>query len=384
MNDTVADAPRAGEDSPLPEWRPRRLTARLRLTLGYAFFAVISGVVALAIIYAVMWSVPNYPFIAANPGDDDYVPSREEIIDVLIRASGYALLLLTVVGLGGGWVLAGQVLRPLQQITRAADRAARGSLDHRVGLTGRRDEFTDLSDTFDHMLDRLQRSFEAQRRFAANASHELRTPLAVSRAMLDVARADPEGQDIPVLLSRLAEMNRRGGEIVDALLQLSALGNAPPPMAPLDLSEAVEEALEAVREEAASQGVTVGAEVRPVAVNGHEVLLRQLVVNLLHNAVRHNVPVGGSLTVTAGPDPESEGFAVIRVANTGAVLDPEVVRTLTEPFLRADGRTTARRGHGLGLAIVAAVAEAHHGGLILAPNPGGGLTVTVRIPHTGD
>ncbi|MEU3601886.1 HAMP domain-containing sensor histidine kinase [Streptomyces sp. NPDC006798] len=384
MSGAVADTSRADEDSPLPEWRHRRLTARLRLTLGYAFFAVISGVVALAIIYAVMWSVPNYPFIAANPGDDDYVPSREEIIDVLIRASGYALLLLTVIGLGAGWVLAGQVLRPLQQITRAADRAARGALDHRVGLTGRRDEFTDLSDTFDHMLDRLQRSFEAQRRFAANASHELRTPLAVSRAMLDVARADPEGQDIPVLLSRLAEMNRRGGEIVDALLQLSALGNAPPPMAPLDLSEAVEEALEAVREEAAAQGVKVSAEVRPVAVNGHEVLLRQLVVNLLHNAVRHNLPVGGSLAVTAGPDPESDGFAVVRVVNTGAALDPEVVRTLTEPFLRADGRTAARRGHGLGLAIVAAVAEAHHGGLVLASNPGGGLTVTVRIPRTGD
>ncbi|MFI1829835.1 sensor histidine kinase [Streptomyces sp. NPDC020412] len=370
--------------------RPRRLTARLRLTLSYALFVVVTAATTLFVVYVVMRFVPDCPLTAVNPRDNARVPTREEILDALLRISGFALFSLAVVGLVGGWFIAGRVLQPLQDITDAALQAAEGSLDHRIGLAGPRDEFTHLSDAFDHMLDRLQESFEAQQRFAANASHELRTPLAVNRALLDVARTDPDGQDYPQLVSRLHETNQRGIEIVNALLQLSAIGHTPPELAPLDLSETVTEALGVVRAEAAARSVAVHATIRPVSVSANDLLLQQATVNLLHNAIRHNRPVDGRLQLTAGPSPTAPGHVDITVSNTGPALSPEAVATFTEPFLRGEGRTSGpghgsgRRVHGLGLAIVAAITTAHHGELILKPNPDGGLTAIVRLPATAD
>ncbi|MFF4922789.1 sensor histidine kinase [Kitasatospora sp. NPDC001261] len=364
--------------------RPRRLTARMRLTLSYTLFAVTAGVLCLAVVYVGMRYVPNYPLTSSNPRYRSDAPSRQEILRSLLTASGYALALLTAVGLVGGWLIAGRVLRPLQDITRAAHRAAGGALEHRIALTGPRDEFTDLSDAFDEMLARLQHSFEAQQRFAANASHELRTPLAITRTMLQVAAADPAGQDWGRLVSRLQDTNQRGIEISEALLQLADLGHAPPDLAPTDLATATGEALAAVRDEARTLGVTLTADLRPAPTTGNPVLLRQAAVNLLHNALRHNLPTGGRVTVATGADPERPGRVRLTVANTGPQLTAETVATFTEPFLRGRGRTAetdpARRGHGLGLAIVAAVTDAHHGALHLAPEPAGGLRATLDLP----
>ncbi|MFE9863804.1 sensor histidine kinase [Streptomyces sp. NPDC005506] len=377
----TAAAP-AADDAGRP-LRPRRLTARMKLTLTYALFVVVAGAFTLAVVYLAMRFVPNYPLTAANPRDESGAPSRQEILQTLLEASGLTLLLLALVGVVGGWFIAGRVLRPLQDITRAAKRAADGSLDHRVGLSGPRDEFTDLSDTFDTMLARLQRSFDAQQRFAANASHELRTPLAINRTMLDVATADPEGQDYPRLVARLRETNQRGIEVTDALLQLSALDHTPPTTQPLDLADTAREALDLVREEARTRDVALSTDIHPAPAAGDGVLLRQLTLNLLHNALRHNLPTGGSLTLTTGADPAHPGRAVLSVTNTGPLL-PDRVDHLTEPFLRGSGRLAekdpARRGHGLGLAIVAGIVRAHRGDLTLAPNPGGGLTAHVSLP----
>ncbi|MEU8891989.1 HAMP domain-containing sensor histidine kinase [Streptomyces sp. NPDC048442] len=364
--------------------RPRRLSARLRLTLSYALFAVVAGALALAVIYVAMYKIPNYPLTASNPRDDPYAPTRDEIMNQVVRYSGLALLAVTAIGLAGGWIIAGRVLRPLQEITRAADRAAAGSLEHRIGLTGRRDEFTDLSDTFDHMLGRIQESFEAQRRFAANASHELRTPLSVSRTMLDVAVADPSGQDYGRLVSRLSETNRRGIEIVEALLQLSALNRTELTLEPADLADTATEALGLIREEAAELGITVSAEALPAPVTGNAVLLRQVALNLLQNGLRHNLPTGGgTVTLTTGTAPS--GRSTLTVTNTGEQLRPEAVATYAEPFLRGRGRLAATggsaRGHGLGLAIVADIVDAHDGTLDLHPAPGGGLTASITLPE---
>ncbi|GLF98641.1 sensor histidine kinase [Streptomyces yaizuensis] len=365
---------------PLLVWRRRRLTARWRLTLSYAFFTLVAGSASLAMIITAMRFIPNYPLTASNPRDRPVAPTRNQIMDALIEASGYALILLGIVGLTAGYVIAGRVLRPLQSITAAAHQAATGALDHRIGLTGRRDEFTDLSDAFDHMLDRLQEAFEMQQRFAANASHELRTPLSITRAMLDVARADPEGQDWDRLTTRLDETNQRGIEIVEALLQLSSLSHEPLRPRPLELAGVAGEALELVREEAADRGVAVTAELGETWVTGHDVLLRQVAVNLLQNAIRHNLPSGGSLTLTTGTDPA--GGALLTVRNTGPVLSAAAVATFTEPFLRGQGRTTTagRRGHGLGLSIAAAITGRHGGALTLAPGAAGGLTASLRLP----
>ncbi|WP_017570454.1 sensor histidine kinase [Nocardiopsis halotolerans] len=236
------------------------------------------------------------------------------------------------------------------------------------------------------MLDRLQRSFEAQQRFAANASHELRTPLAITRTMLDVARADPHGQDHPRLIARLRETNQRGTEIVEAMLQLSSLEHTPPDMDPVDLSEAVREAVAITGDEAADLGVTVSVRGTPSPVTGDGVLLRQLVVNLLQNALRHNLPADGTVVVATAPGSRDHGRVLLTVSNTGPRLT-EPVENLTEPFLRGGGRMAARgsgrAGHGLGLPIVARIVEAHGGELRLTPNPGGGLTARVSLPARG-
>ncbi|GAA0964662.1 HAMP domain-containing sensor histidine kinase [Actinocorallia libanotica] len=359
------------------------MTARLRLTLGYACFLVGAGAVTMAIIYVGIRYVPNYPLTAANPRDTRTAPSREEILDTLLKASGAALVVLAVIGLVGGWLLAGWVLRPLQHINRAAVRAANGSLDHRVRLTGRKDEFTALADTFDTMLDRLQRSFEEQRRFAANASHELRTPLAITRTMLQVALTDPDGPD-DRLLTRLYETNQRGIEIIDALLQLSSLDRTPLATAPVDLATAAAQALEATETEAVQRGVTISTDLRPVVVQANDALLRRAIGNLLENAVRHNLPTGGSLTLTTGPDPSDDERALLTVTNTGPHIPADAVKTYLEPFLRGRGRTAdpdpTRRGHGLGLTLTSRITTAHHGALHLAPAPQGGLTVRLSLP----
>ncbi|MFB9368519.1 sensor histidine kinase [Kitasatospora albolonga] len=373
MNRPVATAP-----------RPRRLTARMRLTLSYTLFTLAAGTLSLAVIYVGMKYVPNYPLTSSNPRYRSDAPSRQQILTTLLVAGGYALALMTAVGLVGGWFIAGRVLRPLKDLTGAARRAADGALGHRVALTGPRDEFTELADAFDEMLDRLQHSFEARQRFAANASHELRTPLAITRTMLQVAAADPDGQDWGRLVTRLQDTNQRGIEITEALLALAELDESPPELTPTDLATATREALATVRAEATAHGIAITATLDPAPTTGNPVLLRQAALNLLQNALRHNHPTGGTVTLTTGPRPSDPSHVRLTVTNTGPSLTPETVATLTEPFLRARGRTAAtdptRRGHGLGLTIVSAVTTAHHGTLHLIPNPDGGLHVTLDLP----
>ena len=351
--------------------RRPRLTVRLRLTLSYAGLLVVSGAAVSCIIWLVFRIVPNYPLTAANPRDlqSGQPPSRAEILDLVVKLSAWTLGFLALVGLVGGWILAGRMLKPLQEITAAARRAASGSLDHRIGLTGIRDEFTDLSDTFDEMLDRLQASFEQYRRFAANASHELRTPHAVMKTMLDVAQADPEHQDVPQLVKRLAETNQRGIDIVETLLSLTALDNREVEVDPVDLAAVVRSAWPALSAEAAEAGATLSSELTESVVEGNDVLLHQVVTNLVQNAIRHG---GGTVSVRV-----SGGCLVVR--NDGGILDAARVRTFVEPF--AKDRYGA--GHGLGLALVRRIVEVHRGRLELAPNPDGGLTATVVLRELG-
>ncbi|GAA0952336.1 VanSc-type vancomycin resistance histidine kinase VanS [Kribbella koreensis] len=362
-------------------WRPR-LTVRLRLTLSYALLLVLAGGVIGVIIYAVMRFVPNYPLTAANPRDQTPVATRGEILDTVVKLTLYALALLAAIGMGAGWIIAGRMLRPLQEITSAARLAANGSLDHRIRLGGPRDEFTDLSDTFDEMLERLERAFTQYRRFAANASHELRTPHAVMKTMLEVAIADPDHQDVRELARRLHETNQRGIDIVEALLALAALGNRKVELEPVNLAAIARQAVAELQPEAEAAGVELSTSIEGSIVEGNETLLHQLIINLGQNAIRHNLPVGGTakLTVQAGR---------LTVVNTGEVIDPAKVATLAEPFAR--GARLAKHsggGHGLGLALVAAITTAHGGTLSLAPRPVGGLTASVHLrpatptPHT--
>jgi two-component system, OmpR family, sensor histidine kinase VanS len=369
----VGPAVPAGEPAGLVSWRPR-LTVRLRLTLSYALLLVLAGGVIGVIIYAVMRFVPNYPLTAANPRDQTPVATRGEILDTVVKLTLYALALLAAIGMGAGWIIAGRMLRPLQEITSAARLAANGSLDHRIRLAGPRDEFTDLSDTFDEMLERLERAFTQYRRFAANASHELRTPHAVMKTMLEVAIADPDHQDVRELARRLHETNQRGIDIVEALLALAALGNRKVELEPVNLASIARQAVAELQPEATAAGVTLSTSIEGSVVEGNETLLHQLIVNLGQNAIRHNLPAGGTALLTV----QSGGR--LTVVNTGELIDPGKVATLTEPFAR--GARLAKHsgaGHGLGLALVAAIVTAHNGTLDLMAQPTGGLIASVHL-----
>lgn len=358
--------------------RRRFAGARMRLALSYALFLVGAGVIVLAAVYVVLRTVPNYPLTAANPRDAEYVPSRQEILEILLSVSGLILIGLAVVGVVGGWFLAGWVLRPLSALRDAAAVAATGRLDARVRLRARGDEFGEVADAFDHMLARLKDAFDTQERFALNASHELRTPLAVTATMLEVAATEPSEPDYPRLLARLREVNDRAIGITEALLRLADATAVTAAAQPVDLDPIVEAALAEAAEPARRHRVALRAELSGGTVTGDAALLARTVANLVDNAVRHNVPGGSAIVSTA----VGRGGVVLRVANTGREYSPAEADRLREPFLRGAGRGKAD-GHGLGLTLVDRIVAVHSGELSVEPRRGGGLVVTVRLRSSG-
>jgi two-component system, OmpR family, sensor histidine kinase VanS len=287
---------------------------------------------------------------------------------------------MTLLSIAFGYLVAGRVLRPLRTMTATTRQISERNLSERLDLPGPRDELKDLADTIDGLLGRLERHVAEQQRFAANASHELRTPLATTQALLDVARGDPHHGDDGELIERLHAVNTRAIDLTEALLLLSRADQRSFHREPVDLSLIVEEAVETLLPLAGKSRVTIEIETPGDAAPtvGSQPLLLQLATNLLHNAIVHNLPEGGTVWVTTTVQPESVGLTV---ENTGEQLTSESLSTLTEPFLRGDERThTDRSGVGLGLAIVRSIAQAHDGTLTLTPRPAGGLRVTVELP----
>lgn len=347
--------------------------------MSYAVFLVAAGAAVLAGIYIVLRTVPNYPLTAANPRDTSAVPSRGEILEALVSVSGWILLGLAVVGFAGGWLLAGWILKPLRQISRAAEVAAAGDLGHRINLKRRNDEFRQVADSFDSMLAKLSEAFDVQRRFAANASHELRTPLTVTATLLDVARRDPENQNYPQLLDRLATTNERAVGLTESLLRLSAAQQVNAAKRPLDLADLVHDAMADIEIEARERHLRVSSDLEDASTIGDPELLRQAFSNLLINAVRHNKHAGQIHIRTV----ETENSAVLEISNSGEVLDLETVGQLHEPFRRGAVRTrdtSSRQGYGLGLALVHRVTELHHGVMTLTAREAGGLHVALCLP----
>jgi two-component system sensor histidine kinase VanS len=334
--------------------------------------------VAGALLLAVVWVfllryVPEGPFLRVGP----HVPTRSDLLDVFVPRAAYALVALLVFGLVGGWLLAGQMLAPLTRITNATRIAATGSLSHRIHLEGRKDEFRELADAFDAMLARLEAQVAEQQRFAANASHELRTPLAVTQTLLDVARKDPN-RDSGELVERLHAVNVRAIDLTEALLLLSRADRRSFVREHVDLSLTAEEATETLLPLAEARGLTIQTSGEATPTIGSPALLLQMVTNLVHNAIVHNLPDEGAVWVTTSVHAET---VMLTVENTGETLTPQLVATLDEPFQRGSRRIrTDHSGVGLGLAIVKSITQAHDGRLDLAARPAGGLRVTVELP----
>ncbi|NSC24323.1 HAMP domain-containing histidine kinase [Streptomyces albus subsp. chlorinus] len=415
-SDWGGNGPSAPRTPPKPHWDPRetprsspwlRPTIRIRLTLLYGGMFLIAGILLLAIIYLLaaqaLDEISQLPFRILNgnaqptsdrcPGLTGTLPSdvfmdrlsacleaqRRMALDGLLRRSLLALLGLAVAAFAFGYVMAGRVLAPLGRITRTARQVAGSDLHKRIELEGPDDELKELSDTFDEMLDRLDRAFTAQQRFVANASHELRTPLAINRTLLEVQLADPAGSpELQQLAKTLLATNERSEQLVEGLLLLARSENELVDRKPVDLAEVASQAVEQARGEAESKGVELRGVRQPTYVQGNGVLLERVALNLVQNAVRYNLREGGWVSV--GTEARG-GQAVLVVENTGPVVPAYEVDNLFEPFRRLrTERTGSDKGVGLGLSIVRSVARAHGGAVSAVPREEGGLVMRVTLP----
>lgn len=356
------------------------MSVRLKLTLSYAGFLMVAGLLLLAAVWLFLLRYVPDRAMLYNPDDrptGGVFPIRSALLEVFAPRAAAVLAFLLVFGLVGGWILAGRMLAPLTRISDATRLATHGSLSHRIRLPGHRDEFRELADAFDAMLARLEAHVAGQQRFAANASHELRTPLAISKALLDVARADPHA-DTADVIARLHSVNARAIDLTEALLLLSRADQRSFTREPVDLSLLAEEATEELLPLAEKHRVTLetGGDMAPTS--GSHALLLQLTTNLVHNAIVHNLPDGGAVRVVTGA---RAGVVELTVENTGERITPALAATLTEPFQRGTERVhTDHAGVGLGLAIVKTITRAHDGTLTLAARPEGGLRITVALP----
>ncbi|MDC0772052.1 sensor histidine kinase [Streptomyces sp. HD] len=414
----MAATPAPPQAPPKPTWDPRRVepsfpwlrpTIRIRLTLLYGGMFLIAGILLLSIIYLLAAQaintgneplfkivgakelqvtsdncpaikVDNLTFSQFNDAISSCINDQRRVaLDDLLSRSLLALLGLAIIAFAFGYAMAGRVLSPLGRITRTARAVAGSDLSRRIELDGPDDELKELADTFDEMLERLQRAFTAQQRFVGNASHELRTPLAINRTLLEVHLSDPGA---PVELQQLGKTllatNERSEQLVEGLLLLARSDNQIVERKPVDLAEVAEQAVDQVHAEAAAKGVVIRGEQKPAVVQGNGVLLERIALNLVQNAVRYNIPEGGWVEVTTEVQ---HGQAVLVVTNTGPVVPAYEIDNLFEPFRRLrTERTGSDKGVGLGLSIVRSVARAHGGHIAAQPREGGGLVMRVTLP----
>ncbi len=361
--------------------RPRGPSVRLKLTLSYAGFLMLAGALLLAAVWVFLLRYIPDTALLVNPDSSvpGVFPVRSNLLRVFAPRAAAVLVFLLVFGLAGGWILAGRMLAPLGRMTAAARRATTGSLSHRIGPEGREDEFRELADAFDAMLQRLEAQIAEQQRFAANASHELRTPLAITQTLLEVARNDP-GRADDELVNRLHLVNTRAIDLTEALLLLSRADRRPFTAEHVELSLLAEQATETLLPFAEERGITIETTSSRASTVGSPALLQQLATNLVHNAIVHNLPRHGTVWVTTTDHPTS---VELTVENTGQTLTPHLVSTLAEPFQRGSQRArTDHAGVGLGLAIVKSITRTHDGTLTLTALPAGGLSATVQLPRS--
>ncbi|MBT2398218.1 HAMP domain-containing sensor histidine kinase [Streptomyces sp. ISL-100] len=391
---------------------PRR-TVRLRMTLLYGGLFLVSGAALLGVTYVLtsraVSARPAKGFIPA-PGTSDALPPPEGARDPLRRSgsemlsnaaeqilahqkavvmqellvqSGIALALMLVISIVLGWIVAGRMLRPLRTITATARDISATSLHQRLALDGPADELKELGDTFDGLLSRLEASFQAQRQFVANASHELRTPLARQRTLGQVSLSDPDAtvESLRAAHQRILAAGAQQERLIEALLTLARSQGGIDVREPFDLARMAHEVVEARSAEARYRGITFRCSISPALAAGHRNLAERLVTNLVDNALRHNMP-HGRIDVTTRT---VEGRATLTLTNTGPLVPPNAIEQLFQPFQRLGATRAARtEGLGLGMSIVAAIADAHDADITTSARPGGGLTVTVTFPDVSN
>jgi heavy metal sensor kinase len=296
----------------------------------------------------------------------------------------FLLAMLPVVGgiaLGGGYVLVKRALAPVDRISRSAERISSHNLSERLPVPHTGDELERLSVALNHMIERLDEAFQHSRRFVADASHELRTPLTVVRGELESFVTD-EGLSAEWrerLGSALEEVDRLAS-IVEGLFAISRLdaGEAASEWVTFDLGRLVAstaDQMALLAEDKKIQVACTGS--KGVWVQGDRARMKQVVVNLLDNAIKYT-PEGGavSLKVEAG-----NGKAILEVADNGPGIPAEALTRVFERFFRVDkARSRQEGGAGLGLSIVKSICAAHHGGVDVTSEPGRGSRFRVELP----
>jgi signal transduction histidine kinase len=376
-------------------------TARMRLTLLYSGLFLLLGTTVIVVIVVVTGQSPLVVHVSGatavsahpvrHPVGLTLPPQLTQIRNGVVAQHSadfarlftvsWAVLAVTTIGSAVlGWFAAGRVLRPVRSITATTRTISAGNLHERLALSGPEDEFKALGDTLDDLLARLEASFEAQRRFVANASHELRTPLTLERTLLQVALADPNAsaQTLRATGEELLELQTEHERMLEALLTLASSERGLERREQVDLTTAVEATLRRMRPALEAKDLRLDVSLdEPATTTGDPALVERLIANLIENGIEHNTPQGRLEVRTEGGGAEQ---AVLTVSSTGPEIPSDQVARLFEPFQRLNGARAGSDGHhGLGLSIVRAIAVAHEAELAASAREGGGLTVTVRF-----
>jgi signal transduction histidine kinase len=349
--------------------RLRRATLREQLTALYAGLLVVVVAIVLVAAAFLFRTATAPPGVETTNANGHYFEIGAAIVIVLA----------VLVGLWFTWQLAGLYLRPLRMLNATARDISATNLKRRLGLQGPDDELTQLGSTLDDLFGRLEASFESQQRFVANASHELRTPLAGQRTLLQVALADPDAtaESLRAACGEALALGERQARLVDGLLTLASSERGIERREPLDLAEIAERVLVSRQQEAARRGLELRASLDAAPTTGDPVLIESMIANLLDNAIQHNVPDGSVDLTTSRPRAASQ----LSVRNSGPIVPTAEVERLSQPFQRmGHDRTGSRDGHGLGLAIVHAIAKAHNADVTAHPQSQGGLDIEVSFP----
>jgi heavy metal sensor kinase len=309
--------------------------------------------------------------------------SQKEMLDEIQATFAWLIPLAIFLAAAGGYFLARKSLEPVAAMSAQASRIGAANLRNRLSVRGADDELGHLAQSFNLLLDRLERSFEQQKRFMADASHELRTPVAILRGEAEVALSQParRAEEYRESLAILLQEARRLALIVEDLFTLTRADAGQYDIAPKDfyLEELVNDCVHSIRALALGKSVTLAVEpMEECPIVADEGLLRRMLVNLLDNAIKYT-PEGGRVTVTCCR--QGDEYA-LSVSDTGTGIPAELQARIFERFFRADqarSRTDQNRGAGLGLAIARWVAEAHHGRLELSHSDSYGSVFTVFL-----
>ncbi|HET6208782.1 MAG TPA: ATP-binding protein [Jatrophihabitans sp.] len=382
-------------------------TLRIRMALLYGTLVLLIGAALMATSYILLDRALGQNRLPANIQDPatfkgadgklysfnpakDQTAVRHDALSYLLNNGLLYFGVIVLIGSIGGYLLARQALRPVARITATARQLSTKTLSERIGLGGPDDELRELADTFDEMLGRLDAAFGSQKRFVANASHELRTPLAVIQTELDVTLSDPHAaaDELRRMGEVVREATNRAQRLVDALLALARLqgreGQALELSEPVTLNELIPNAVAAARAEAATRDITITAEGEPVRTTGDPRLLERVIGNLVENGVRYNVPGGWVKIETVSEGTGPNRVSKIIVMNSGVAVLPEEVDGLFDAFRRGGRARTGQRGAGLGLSIVRAIVDAHHGFIQASALAAGGLRVEISLPATAN